>query len=94
MVPGGNKRRSGEMSIAAHAELRAAQLQDEAGSPLNEDANISTLAGSNNTWISTGTSSSSQTQGNPRLTRLDTAAWQIAYHELKFSRMIGEGSFG
>lgn len=82
------------MSIAARAEL-AARLLDESGGALVVDANISTLAGSGNTWHSnTGTSSSSQTQVTQRLTRLDTAAWQIAYHELKFSRVIGEGSFG
>lgn len=89
-----NRWKSGELSIAAHAELLAVQLQDNSASAVVADANIATLAGSGNTWHSTGTSSSSQTQITQRLTRLDTAAWQIAYHELKFSRVIGEGSFG
>lgn len=90
-----NRWRSGELSIAAHAELLAAQLQDGSAGAVVVDANIATLAGSGNTWHSTNTSSSSQTQfTQQRLTRLDTAAWQIAYQELKFSRVIGEGSFG
>ena len=87
-------RRKSELSIAAHAELLAAQLLDDSAGAVVIDANISTLAGSGNTWQSTNTSSSSQTQVTQRLTRLDTAAWQIDYSELKFSRVIGEGSFG
>ena len=87
-------RRQSELSIAAHAELLAAQLLDGTAGAVVIDANTSTLAGSGNTWHSTNTSSSSQTFATQRLTRLDTAAWQIDYNELKFSRVIGEGSFG
>ena len=84
------RRQSGGLSVAAHASLIAVQNSDDAaaaqGSVDEEDVLLS--HGSN-------TSSSSQTRASrQRLARLDTTAWQIAYHELKFSRLIGEGSFG
>lgn len=85
---------SGDLSKAARSDLVAAQVKDdESMGPGDEDMMNSKL-GSSNPWRSTNTSSSSQTPTIQRLTRLDTTAWQIAYSELKFSRLIGEGSFG
>ena len=91
-----NRRRSGDLSMAAHAELLANQVKDDATlGPVDEDSLTSNFGGSSNHWRSSNTSSSSQTPNNiQRLTRLDTTAWQIAYDELTFSRVIGEGSFG
>ncbi|KAA6428246.1 MAG: PAS domain-containing tyrosine kinase [Trebouxia sp. A1-2] len=82
--------------MAAHAELLATQIKDEAAlGPVDEEALNSTFGDGSNQWRSSNTSSSSQTHAAiQRMTRLDTAAWQIAYKELKFSRQIGEGSFG
>ena len=87
---------SGDLSMAAHAELLATQIKDEATmGPVDEESLNSTFGDSSNQWRSSNTSSSSQTHAAiQRMTRLDTAAWQIAYNELKFSRQIGEGSFG
>ena len=92
----GCNRRSGDLSMAAHAELVAAQVKDDAlMGHVDEESLNSNFGGSSNHWRSSNTSSSSQTHAAmQRLTRLDTAAWQIAYNELKFSRLIGEGSFG
>ena len=89
-------RASGDLSMAAHAELLATQIKDEAAlGPVDEESLNSTFGDSSNQWRSSNTSSSSQTHAAiQRMTRLDTAAWQIAYNELKFSRQIGEGSFG
>lgn len=85
---------SGELSMAARVELVAAQVKDEE-SMAPEDANLmNSPYGGSTHWRSTKTSSSSQNQTIQRLTRLDTTAWQIPYSELKFSRLIGEGSFG
>ena len=93
---GRSRRRSGDLSMAAHAELLANQVKDDATrGPVDEDSLTSNYGGSSNHWRSSNTSSSSQTHANiQRLTRLDTTAWQIAYDELTFSRVIGEGSFG
>ena len=90
------RRASGDLSRAARVELIAAQVKDEAAlGPVDEESLNSNFGGSSNHWRSSNTSSSSQTHALiQRMTRLDTAAWQIAYHELKFSRLIGEGSFG
>jgi len=92
----GSMRCSGDLSMAAHAELLATQVKDEAAlGPVGEESLNSTFGDGSNQWRSSNTSSSSQTHAAiQRMTRLDTAAWQIAYHELKFSRLIGEGSFG
>ncbi len=89
-------RGSGDLSMAAHAELLATQIKDGAAmGPVDEESLNSTFGDSSNQWRSSNTSSSSQTHAAiQRMTRLDTAAWQIAYNELKFSRQIGEGSFG
>jgi len=89
-------RASGDLSMAAHAELLATQIKDEATmGPVDEESLNSTFGDSSNQWRSSNTSSSSQTHAAiQRMTRLDTAAWQIAYNELKFYRQIGEGSFG
>ncbi len=89
-------RGSGDLSLAAHAELLATQIKDKAAmGPVDEESLNSTFGDSSNQWRSSNTSSSSQTHAAiQRMTRLDTAAWQIAYNELKFSRQIGEGSFG
>ena len=85
---------SGDLSMAARTELLAAQVKDEESmAPGDEDMKNSNYAGSTH-WRSSNTSSSSQNQTIQRLTRLDTTAWQIPYSELKFSRLIGEGSFG
>ena len=85
---------SGDLSMAARAELVAAQVKDEESmAPGDEDMMNSNYGGSLH-WRSSNTSSSSQNQTIQRLTRLDTTAWQIPYSELKFSRLIGEGSFG
>ncbi len=91
---GRNKRKSGDLSMAAHAELVAAQDRDDAMLGPVDDASLkSNFGGSSKNRRSS--SSSSQTHATmQRMTRLDTAAWQIAYDELKFSRLIGEGSFG
>lgn len=83
---------SGDLSMAAHSELVAAQVKDEESMGPGDDDILKW--GSGNPWLSTNTSSSSQTHTIQRLTRLDTTAWQIAYSELKFSRLVGEGSFG
>ena len=89
-----NRKGSGDLSMAARAELVATQVKDEESmAPGDEDMTNSNYGTSTN-WRSTNTSSSSQNQTIQRLTRLDTTAWQIAYSELKFSRLIGEGSFG
>ena len=92
----GSMRCSGDLSMAAHAELLATQVKDEAAlGPVGEESLNSTFGDGSNQWRSSNTSSSSQTHAAiQRMTRLDTAAWQIAYNELKFSRQIGEGSFG
>lgn len=90
-----NRKRSGDLSMAAHAELVAAQVKDEETMLPGDEDLLNSNYGSSNPWRSTNTSSSSQTHATiQRMTRLDTAAWQIAYPELKFSRLIGEGSFG
>ena len=89
-----HRKGSGDLSMAARAELVAAQVKDEESmAPGDEDMMNSNYGGSLH-WRSSNTSSSSQNQTVQRLTRLDTMAWQIAYSELKFSRLIGEGSFG
>ncbi|DBA74000.1 hypothetical protein WJX77_000667 [Trebouxia sp. C0004] len=87
---------SGDLSMAARAALLATQIKDEAAlGPVHEESLHSTFGDGSNQWRSSNTSSSSQTNAAiQRMTRLDTAAWQIAYKELKFSRLIGEGSFG
>ena len=93
--PGRNRRCSGGLSMAAHAELVAAQVKDEETMTPGDEEMLQSNYGSSNPWRSSNTSSSSQTHATiQRFTRLDTAAWQIAYSELKFSRLIGEGSFG
>ena len=89
-----NRKGSGDLSMAARAELVATQVKDEESmAPGDEDMANSNYAGSTH-WRSSNTSSSSLNQTIQRLTRLDTTAWQIPYCELRFSRLIGEGSFG
>ena len=89
-----NRKGSGDLSMAARAELVAAQVKDEESMrPGDEDMMNSNYGGSMH-WRSSNTSSSSLNLTIQRLTRLDTTAWQIPYSELKFSRLIGEGSFG
>ena len=93
-IPLRNRKGSGDLSMAAHAELVATQVKDgESMLPGDEDMMNSNYGGSTH-WRSSNTSSSSQTHTIQRLTRLDTTAWQIPNSELKFSRLIGEGSFG
>lgn len=82
---------SGELSMAARVELVAAQVKDEESMAPGDENLMNSPYGD---WRSTNTSGSSQNQTIQRLTRLDTTAWQIPYSELKFSRLIGEGSFG
>lgn len=85
---------SGDLSKAARSDLVAAQVKDEESMGPGDEDILTSKWGSSNPWRSTNTSASSQTHTIQRLTRLDTTAWQIAYSELKFSRLIGEGSFG
>lgn len=85
---------SGELSMAARVELVAAQVKDEESMAPGDENLMNSPYGGSTHWRSTNTSSSSQNQTIQRLTRLDTTAWQIPYSELKFSRLIGEGSFG